>query len=75
MAHNTGYKTMMSHRSGGTEDAIIADLAVGLSCGQIKTGTPVRFERIAKYNQLLCIEEYLDDAVVYADRSAFPCFG
>nr|WP_120491993.1 phosphopyruvate hydratase [Corynebacterium lactis] len=72
MAHNAGYKTMMSHRSGETEDVTIADLAVGLNCGQIKTGAPARSERVAKYNQLLRIEEYLGDAAVYAGRSAFP---
>ena len=72
MAHNAGYKTMMSHRSGETEDTTIADLAVGLNCGQIKTGAPARSERVAKYNQLLRIEEYLGDAAVYAGRSAFP---
>ncbi|WP_048759776.1 phosphopyruvate hydratase [Corynebacterium vitaeruminis] len=74
MAHNAGYKTMMSHRSGETEDTTIADLAVGLNCGQIKTGAPARSERVAKYNQLLRIEEYLGDAAVYAGRSAFPRF-
>ena len=72
MAHNAGYKSMMSHRSGETEDTTIADLAVGLNCGQIKTGAPARSERVAKYNQLLRIEEYLGDAAVYAGRSAFP---
>lgn len=74
MAHNAGYKTMMSHRSGETEDTTIADLAVGLNCGQIKTGAPARSERVSKYNQLLRIEEYLGDAAVYAGRSAFPRF-
>lgn len=74
MAHNAGYKTMMSHRSGETEDTTIADLAVGLNCGQIKTGAPARSERVAKYNQLLRIEESLGDAAVYAGRSAFPRF-
>ena len=64
MAHNAGYKSMMSHRSGETEDTTIADLAVGLNCGQIKTGAPARSERVAKYNQLLRIEEYLGDAAV-----------
>ena len=72
MAHNAGYKSMMSHRSGETEDTTIADLAVALNCGQIKTGAPARSERVAKYNQLLRIEEYLGDAAVYAGRSAFP---
>lgn len=74
MAHNAGYKSMMSHRSGETEDTTIADLAVGLNCGQIKTGAPARSERVAKYNHLLRIEEYLGDAAVYAGRSAFPRF-
>lgn len=74
MAHNAGYKSMMSHRSGETEDTTIADLAVALNCGQIKTGAPARSERVAKYNQLLRIEELLGDAAVYAGRSAFPRF-
>ena len=74
MAHNAGYKSMMSHRSGETEDTTIADLAVGVNCGQVKTGAPARSERVAKYNQLLRIEEYLGDAAVYAGRSAFPRF-
>jgi hypothetical protein len=60
---------MMSHRSGETEDTTIADLAVATNCGQIKTGAPARSERVAKYNQLLRIEEELDDAAVYAGRS------
>ncbi|RAV33257.1 phosphopyruvate hydratase [Corynebacterium heidelbergense] len=72
LAHRNGYRTMMSHRSGETEDTTIADLAVGLNCGQIKTGAPARSERVAKYNQLLRIEEYLGEAAVYAGRSAFP---
>jgi len=72
MAHRAGYKCMMSHRSGETEDTTIADLAVALNCGQIKTGAPARSDRVAKYNQLLRIEEDLDDAAVYAGRSAFP---
>ena len=71
MAHRAGYRTMMSHRSGETEDTTIADLAVALGCGQIKTGAPARSERVAKYNQLLRIEEELGDAAVYA---AFPRF-
>ena len=75
MAHNAGYKTMMSHRSGETEDVTIADLAVALDCGQIKTGAPARSERVAKYNQLLRIEEKLGDAAFYAGRSAFPRLG
>ena len=74
MAHNAGYKTMMSHRSGETEDTTIADLAVALGSGQIKTGAPARSERVAKYNQLLRIEQELGDAAVYAGRSAFPRF-
>jgi enolase len=75
LAHRNGYSTMMSHRSGETEDTTIADLAVALSCGQIKTGAPARTERVAKYNQLLRIEEDLDDAARYAGASAFPRFG
>jgi enolase len=72
MAHRNGYRCMMSHRSGETEDTTIADLAVATDCGQIKTGAPARSERVAKYNQLLRIEEELDDAARYAGRSAFP---
>jgi len=72
VAHRNGYTTMMSHRSGETEDTTIADLAVALNCGQIKTGAPCRSERVAKYNQLLRIEELLSDGAVYAGRSAFP---
>ncbi|WP_206320628.1 phosphopyruvate hydratase [Streptomyces zingiberis] len=75
LAQRSGYKCMMSHRSGETEDVTIADLAVATNCGQIKTGAPARSERVAKYNQLLRIEEILDDAAVYAGRSAFPRFG
>ena len=74
MAQIAGYKCMMSHRSGETEDTTIADLAVATNCGQIKTGAPARSERVAKYNQLLRIEEDLDDAAVYAGASAFPRF-
>ena len=74
MAHRAGFKTMMSHRSGETEDTTIADLAVAVGSGQIKTGAPARSERVAKYNQLLRIEEELDDAAVYAGRTAFPRF-
>ncbi len=74
LAHRNGYRTMMSHRSGETEDTTIADLAVALNCGQIKTGAPARSERVAKYNQLLRIEEILGDAAVYAGRTAFPRF-
>ena len=74
LAHRNGYRTMMSHRSGETEDTTIADLAVALNCGQIKTGAPDRSERVAKYNQLLRIEQELGDGAVYAGRSAFPRF-
>jgi enolase len=74
LAHRSGYSTMMSHRSGETEDVTIADLAVALGCGQIKTGAPARSERVAKYNQLLRIEEDLDDAARYAGAGAFPRF-
>jgi enolase len=72
LAHRNGYTTMMSHRSGETEDTTIADLVVALNCGQIKTGAPARSERVAKYNQLLRIEELLDDGAAYAGRTAFP---
>ncbi len=71
LAHRHGYKCMMSHRSGETEDTTIADLAVAVNCGQIKTGAPARSERVAKYNQLLRIEEELDDAARYAGAGAF----
>jgi enolase len=74
MAHQAKYRSMMSHRSGETEDTTIADLAVALNCGQIKTGAPARSERVAKYNQLLRIEEELEDRGVYAGRDAFPRF-
>jgi len=74
MAHRSGYRSMMSHRSGETEDTTIADLAVALECGQIKTGAPARSERVAKYNQLLRIEEELADTAFYAGRAAFPRF-
>lgn len=74
LAHRSGYTTMMSHRSGETEDTTIADLVVALGCGQIKSGAPARTERVAKYNQLLRIEEDLDDAARYAGVSAFPRF-
>ena len=74
MAHRAGYRCMMSHRSGETEDVTIADLAVATNCGQIKTGAPARSERVAKYNQLLRIEEELDDAAEYAGAAAFPRF-
>ena len=72
LAHRNGFRCMMSHRSGETEDTTIADLAVATNCGQIKTGAPARSERVAKYNQLLRIEEELDDAARYAGRGAFP---
>ncbi|MFE6503587.1 phosphopyruvate hydratase [Kitasatospora sp. NPDC058063] len=74
LAQRNGYRCMMSHRSGETEDVTIADLAVATNCGQIKTGAPARSERVAKYNQLLRIEEILDDAAEYAGRGAFPRF-
>ncbi|WP_114907216.1 phosphopyruvate hydratase [Ornithinimicrobium murale] len=74
LAQTNGYRCMMSHRSGETEDVTIADLAVATNCGQIKTGAPARSERVAKYNQLLRIEEELDDAAVYAGSGAFPRF-
>jgi enolase len=74
LAQSNGYRCMMSHRSGETEDVTIADLAVATNCGQIKTGAPARSERVAKYNQLLRIEEELDDAAVYAGAGAFPRF-
>lgn len=74
LAHNNGYRCMMSHRSGETEDVTIADLAVATGCGQIKTGAPARSERVAKYNQLLRIEESLGDAARYAGELAFPRF-
>ena len=69
---SSGYRCMMSHRSGETEDTTIADLAVATGCGQIKTGAPARSERVAKYNQLLRIEEALGDAARYAGDLAFP---
>jgi enolase len=74
MAHRAGFRTMMSHRSGETEDTTIADLAVAFNCGQIKSGAPARTDRVAKYNQLLRIEEDLDDAARFAGRAAFPRF-
>ena len=74
MAHRAGYRSMMSHRSGETEDVTIADLAVATNCGQIKTGAPARSERVAKYNQLLRIEEELAEGAHYAGRGAFPRF-
>ncbi|MET4704836.1 phosphopyruvate hydratase [Frigoribacterium sp. UYMn621] len=74
LAQRAGYTAMLSHRSGETEDTTIADLAVATDSGQIKTGAPARSERVAKYNQLLRIEEELAEAAVYAGRSAFPRF-
>ncbi|HQF96070.1 MAG TPA: phosphopyruvate hydratase, partial [Microthrixaceae bacterium] len=74
MAQRAGYTTIISHRSGETEDTTIADIAVATDSGQIKTGAPARSDRVAKYNQLLRIEEELGDAAVYAGRSAFPRF-
>ena len=73
MAKRAGYSVVVSHRSGETEDSFIADLAVGMNAGQIKTGSMSRSDRIAKYNQLLRIEEELDDQAVYPGRDAFYC--
>jgi len=72
LAQRSGYTCMISHRSGETDDTTISDLAVGVNCGQIKSGAPARGERVAKYNQLLRIEELLDDAAAYAGKVAFP---
>ncbi len=74
LAHKSGYRSMMSHRSGETEDTTIADLAVAARCGQIKTGAPARSERVAKYNQLLRIEESLGARAAFAGKGAFPRF-
>jgi enolase len=74
LAHRSGYRCMISHRSGETEDTTIADLAVATDCGQLKSGAPSRSERVAKYNRLLRIEEELDDAARYAGTGAFPRF-
>lgn len=74
LAHRNGLTCMISHRSGETEDTFIADLAVAIDCGQMKTGAPARSERVAKYNQLMRIEEELDDAAVYPGASAFRRF-
>ena len=74
LAHRANYRSMLSHRSGETEDVTIADLAVATNCGQIKTGAPARSERVAKYNQLLRIEEELAEGAVFAGRNAFPRF-
>jgi enolase len=71
MAREAGYTAVMSHRSGETEDVVIADLAVATGCGQIKTGAPSRTDRVAKYNQLLRIEEALGPEASYPGRSAF----
>ena len=73
-AQRASYTCIISHRSGETDDTTISDLAVATNCGQIKTGAPARGERVAKYNQLLRIEELLDDAAVYAGTSAYPRF-
>jgi enolase len=74
LAHRAGFACMISHRSGETDDTFIADLAVAANAGQIKTGAPARGERVAKYNQLLRIEEHLGDAAAYAGAGAFPRF-
>ena len=71
MATRNGYTSILSHRSGETEDTTIADLAVATNCGQIKTGAPNRTDRVAKYNQLLRIEEILGSTAVYAGKSGF----
>jgi enolase len=71
MAHRAGYTAVMSHRSGESEDTTIADLAVATNCGQIKTGAPARTDRVAKYNQLLRIEEELDEGAAFRGRAAF----
>ena len=71
LAHRYGYRTIVSHRSGETEDTFIADLAVALNAGQIKTGAPNRSERVAKYNRLLQIEEELDEASRYLGKEIF----
>jgi len=75
LASDSGYASVMSHRSGETEDTTIADLAVATNCGQIKTGAPSRTDRVAKYNQLLRIEEELGDAARYPGRDAFATPG
>jgi enolase len=74
VAHDAGYAAVMSHRSGETEDVTIADLAVATSCGQIKTGAPSRSDRVAKYNQLLRIEEELGAGAEYPGWRAFPLY-
>jgi enolase len=75
MSHRAGWAAVVSHRSGETEDATIADLVVAFNTGQIKTGAPARSDRIAKYNQLLRIEEELGATALYAGRGAFPHLG
>jgi enolase len=75
MAKRAGWTSVISHRSGETEDTTISDLAVALNAGQIKTGAPARSDRVAKYNQLLRIEEELGDAAVYPGKSAFSSLG
>jgi enolase len=72
LAHRNGFSCVISHRSGETDDTTISDLAVATNCGQLKTGAPARFERVAKYNQLLRIEELLGDAAAYAGKAVFP---
>ena len=72
LAQRSGFACMISHRSGETDDTTISDLSVAVNAGQIKSGAPARGERVAKYNQLMRIEEMLDDAAVYAGASAFP---
>ncbi|MGH3193413.1 MAG: phosphopyruvate hydratase, partial [Streptosporangiaceae bacterium] len=74
LAHRAGFSCVISHRSGETDDTTISDLAVATNCGQIKTGAPARGERVAKYNQLLRIEELLGDAATYAAAGAYPRF-
>jgi len=74
LAHRAGFTCVISHRSGETDDTTISDLAVATNCGQIKTGAPARGERVAKYNQLLRIEELLGDAATYAGAGAYPRF-
>ena len=75
IANRAGYTAVMSHRSGETEDATIADLAVATNCGQIKTGSLARSDRLAKYNQLIRIEEELGDSAIYAGRECFGGIG
>ncbi|MBV9637799.1 MAG: phosphopyruvate hydratase, partial [Methylobacteriaceae bacterium] len=75
LAHRAGYTAVMSHRSGETEDSTIADLAVATNCGQIKTGSLARSDRLAKYNQLMRVEEELGKDARYAGRAALKAFG